>query len=100
MRRIDLGGVEHCFDAMGRGAPGEVFLVRFSERVGTIELECAQMGRRCSHTLREKAAYFAALSHVYLSRNEEECQATLSENKWEIIFTGVIETLTFVRRFE
>ena len=53
-----------------------------------------------ARALREKAAYFAALDHVYLSINEDECQATLSENKWEIIFTGVIATLTFVRRLE
>ena len=68
MRRIDLGGVEHCFDAMGRGAPGEVFLVRFSERVGTIELECAQMGRRCSHTSRESSIFRSSISRLSIEK--------------------------------
>ena len=46
-------------------------------------------------------AHFERKQHIsqpYLSRNEDECKATLSENKREIILTGVIEALTFVRR--
>ena len=73
-----------------------IFWKRREDRVGV----CTDGAPLAARALRERAAYFAALDHVSLSINEHECQATLSENKWEIIFTGVVETLTFVRRLE